>query len=97
MVEYFPTMSGFQFPDITGEFCQQYSGESSTTFGGFHMNAPVLTGAFEKGRKVSRSCGWANYGDDYGLKIRLSKANATYGKSSVVQPNALQVLTIIKA
>lgn len=60
------------------------------------MNAPVLAGAFEKGRKVSRSCGWGNYGDDYGLKIRSSKANATYGKSSAVQPNALQILTIIK-
>lgn len=83
-------------PDITGEFCQQYSGEASTVFGGFHMNSPVLTGAFEKGRKVSRSCAWQTYGDDYGLKIRLSKANAMYGKSTSVQPKTFQHLTIIK-
>lgn len=60
------------------------------------MNAPVLTGAFEKGRKVSRSCQWGNYGDDYGLKIRLSKANTIYGKSSTTQPETFQTLTIIK-
>nr|DAM63269.1 MAG TPA: tail collar fiber protein [Caudoviricetes sp.] len=83
-------------PDISGEFCQQYSGEPSTIFGGFHMNAPVLTGAFEKGRKVSRSCQWGNYGDDYGLKIRLSKANTIYGKSSTTQPKTFYTLMIVK-
>ena len=60
------------------------------------MNAPVLTGAFAKGRKVCRSCQWGAYGDDYGLKIQLSNANAMYGKSTLVQPKTFQHLTIIK-
>jgi hypothetical protein len=80
-------------PDITGSFSPNHNGDS----GGFHFfRDATYSGCFNRGKKVTFSCEWYNYGDEYALDFAAHYSNNVYGNSSSVSVPAAYSLIIIR-